>query len=243
LDTWIALSSKLVTIPKADIDVSAAVTTYLPLSINSRHDTLITAITGSLALRRVFKWEARPGWNMSFSAAYGFAARKNFHKYTVPVEQNQNSTNQGYTTPGASQSIPTVLIRNDDAVTAGGIASGYANTTANLANSLTLTFSPYDPITLRIGYSLTNGFKYATNPTADQYTSIYAKPGPGRYDSERGVIEVGYEITDYLELALGILTVQPPFGPDNHTVYFPWLNATSPSSNYTQFYLNVGGSI
>jgi len=236
-DTGLGLGTKLVTIPGAGIDVTTSLGVSLPISATSRHAGLIMGLSGSIGLKRAFKWEVRPNWHMGLIASYGFLAKKNFHKSIVTVQQNQDVPT------GAGTKTPTLLTRADDPIVNGGLSAGYALTSHTISNSFNLTYSPHDIVALTFTYSIANGFKYPLVNKVDDLTSQFAKVGPGRFDEERGIIDLTVDVTDYLSLSAGIFTAQPPFAPDNKTRYFPFFNAASAANNYTSFYLAVGGTI
>jgi hypothetical protein len=77
-DLWLTLRApRLYTIPKINVYLNPAFRVILPTSLQSQYQTLVMALTPSLAAGRTF-------WRDKIRVGYGFGFTKNFHRYTSP---------------------------------------------------------------------------------------------------------------------------------------------------------------
>jgi hypothetical protein len=227
-DLLLGASARLYKIPKIDVDLWGSYRMPIPISLDSIQAGLITAIITGAGASRNFEWTVKGDWRMSLTVRYDFVFRKNFNRFNVPVYQSSND-------PYA----PTLIARSDDTIVQGGVGRGGANTNMTLTNGLTVSWTPWDFLSVTLFASITNGFRYAITDTPDFYTPPYATAGPGRFDLVRTNVDFTFTLMPQLLLSAGLFTAQPPFAPDNKTLYNPWLNTQSAANNYSQLYVSL----
>lgn len=227
-DLLVGASARLYKIPKADIDLWGSYRMPIPISMDSIQASLVTAIITGVGASRNFEWQVRPGWRMSLTVRYDFVFRKNFNRFNVPVYRASDN-------PYA----PTLHTRANDTLIDGGVGRGAANTDFSFSNGLTVSWTPWDIVSLSLFASIGNTFRYPITDVRDAYTPAQAYAGAGRIDVVRTNIDVTFNLTQQLLLSTGVFTASPPFAPDNKTLYPPFVNAVSAASNFTQIYLSL----
>ncbi len=226
-DLLLGASARLYKIPVIDVDLWASFRFPIPLSMQSIQAGLVTAVVPGVGASHNFDWAVNSTWRMSLTVRYDFVFRKNFHVNNVPVYRTVDD-------PYA----PTLITRANDTLTDGGIGRGVASTSFTFSNAITVSFNPWDFVSLSLFASIGNGFKYPITEAADFYTSSFATPGAGRFDTVRTNIDLTFIIMPQIMLSAGVFNSAPPFAPDNRTVYNPFVNP-SLANNFTQVYVSL----
>ncbi len=226
-DLLLGASARLYKLPVIDVDLWGSFRLPIPLSLQSIQAGLVTALVPGVGASRNFEWAVSSTWRMSLTVRYDFVFRKNFHVNNVPVYR---AIEDPY--------APTLITRANDNLTDGGIGRGGASTSFTFSNAITVSFNPWDFVSLSLFASIGNGFRYPITETADFYTSSFATPGAGRFDTVRTNIDLTFIIMPQIMLSAGVFNSAPPFAPDNRTVYNPFVNP-SLANNYTQLYVSL----
>jgi outer membrane biosynthesis protein TonB len=235
-DISVNASSRLVQIPVVGIDVFAALRMPIPISLESQHQTLVTALAPAVGLAKNFDIPVKGDYHMNLNIRYDLGFRKNFHRFVTPLVSAES--NNG--------SAPLAIRSGTDPFIDGNLTRGGAtNVSHTVSNAVTISFTPQDLVTLSVFAQLVNGFKYAGQEqlVADEFTSPNARLGAGRLETIRSNIDLTISPTSYLWISAGIFTAQPVFAPDNKTINNPFWNQQSAANNYSQLYLSIGGQI
>jgi hypothetical protein len=227
-DLLLGASARLYKIPKIDVDLWGSYRMPIPLSLDSIQAGLITGIITGAGASRNFDWAVKGDWRMSLTVRYDFVFRKNFNRFNVPIYR---ATNDPY--------APTLHTRASDSLIDGGIARGAANTRFSFTNALTVSWTPWEIVSVSVFASIANAFRYPITDQPDFYTPPDAIAGPGRFDMVRTNIDVTVSVLPQLMLSAGVFNAAPPFAPDNRTLYNPFVNTQSAANNYTQLYTSL----
>lgn len=182
-----------------------------------------------LGLKASLKTAYRPAeW---FQLSYTFGATKNFNRYTNSVLDTS-----GFDAPVSTRS------GGAEQVGEGLVAIGTSRSTEwSLTHTVTASFA-YAGFGLDLSYGYYQYFVYDGASATAGSSSPYASSARGYRDLMRGVIEVSYTVNKYLSFALGTLTDQTPFGPNNNDLRFPFWDTSNGSDNRQSFYFDVVGS-
>ncbi|MCC6808880.1 MAG: hypothetical protein IT381_15745 [Deltaproteobacteria bacterium] len=227
-DLLLGASARLYKIPTIDVDMWGSFRLPLPISLDSVQATLVTALIPGLGLSKSFEWGVSAAWRMSLNIRYDFVFRKNFHRFNMPIQR-----------ASADPYAPTVYTRTTDTLVDGGVGRGGSNTDFSISNALTVSFSPWDIVSLSFFIGIGNTFRYPITSTRDFYTPEDAVVGAGRSDTVRSNIDVTITLLPQLLISAGVFTAAPPFAPDNRTLYAPFIIPQSAANNYTQLYVSL----
>lgn len=160
------------------------------------------------------------------SIVYGFGFVKNLNKFT-------NAT-------VSASAFPTLARPGGPELVGSDVLTSAANISYAFRNMLAVNVKFNDRWSASLTYLLYNNFRYYDAP-ADQFTSVYAKPGRGRSDSQWGIAAVTYGLdADSLwTLSAQTFTVAPPFSADNQTFRFPFYDFRSSADNYASVGLEL----
>lgn len=214
------------------IALSPSVGLTIPSSIESVHATLITALSaGVSATKKLGPF----GLRLSVNGSRSF--------YALPFNPTWAQT--------APANEPTIFI--------GRVGETFINTAGmnpawTLISGAGVTWSPTKAISVAVGYTYLNVWKYAAADSHDQYTpqaldsngGPVAREGMGRSDRVIGTIAVSYAINDHFGVDLSMFTAQAPLIKDNHTgLYtprFPWLAYGQLADNASSVSFGLSGN-
>ncbi|MCC6810094.1 MAG: hypothetical protein IT381_21875 [Deltaproteobacteria bacterium] len=235
-DLTVGASSRLYQIPVIGVDIFASLNMVAPISRESRFATLATSLSSGLGLAKNWDIPVKGDWHMGINLRYDLGFRKNFHTSVMPL----------ITSDAREDGLPLAIRASTDPYIPGSLTRGGGiNVSHTLSNALTLSWSIHDMVSLSFFASVTNGWKYAGQGqlVQDEFTSSYARLGPGRTESMRTNIDLTIQPWSWLSFSVGIFTAQPIFAPDNKTFNNPIWNSQSAANNYSSIYLSLGGQI
>jgi len=262
-DLWMGVAMpNIYTEPFTGIGFGAGVWAFAPVSIQSRAETLITAVR-PWALVTWNKWD--------FSFSYNLSARKNFHEYqhpTIDARQsfNQDCPNEGrcFLTPSIATG-PAVNVEDGKIRVAGNrtLDLRRRNVSHTFIHILSGGYTFFDSLTPSATFMLASSFRYPQE-AADQFTSPNARGNSwGHTDVMVGVLDVTYSPFDHVAFSTGVFNFQPVFADhrgsglpgwnqsglsggvqDSKLVpNFPFFDFFTPGNNYTSFYFDITVSI
>ncbi|MBN2360514.1 MAG: hypothetical protein JXR83_13750 [Deltaproteobacteria bacterium] len=208
--------------PVTGIGFGANCSFAIPVSMQSRSATLITAVRPALSVN--WSWQ-------DLSLNYGIAFRKNFHMYTNVVHSRNDLPLSLQYRPGGAEDLGNGIIAE------GGMRNG----SHSLSNSFEASYTFFKTVTAAVGLFVNNSWMY-TQPLSDQYSSEYAHAA-GQSDSTAGSISLSYRPWEHLGFTLGVSSQQPAFTADNKSLRFPFFDFISTSNNLSSFFLSVTGSV
>lgn len=221
-DIVLKLTDKVYQIPVLGISLTPGVASAIPVSAQSQYSHLITTLQGSVGLSRGF-------FGDRLIIGYGFAVTKFFHSTSVPVidytnDPIQDPNNPQLNTPGAT-SASSDLSRFADG--AGGLVASYS-----VVHQVAATFSVNDKVSLTSLYVIGDTFKLpipncttylgagvgyvntcANGATVAQTQGATVTTG-GDSGSQVFLINVSYQVNDYLSADVSLLTASPQRHPD-----------------------------
>lgn len=163
------------------------------------------------------------------SATWQVYATKNFNKYTNNVLDSDDFDIAPLTRAGGAE-----------AVAEGLAAIGSGNPEWGLTNRGILEFSFLEKFSFTIDFLYTQSWTY-NDIEIDALSSPNAVAGRGYTDLATGTLEVAYDVTDYLNVALGTTTEQTPKTADNKEFRFPFWDTSNGADNRQIFYLDLTG--
>jgi hypothetical protein len=221
-DTSLGLSyARIVVIPGIDVNVGGSLGCSFPTSIQSRYRTLYMSSRAGLSLSRA----AGP-----LFISYGFSFFKNFNEYDQPAVDT-----------GEEQYVVLAHFRGHEQLTTDLIATGGANTSFGIMNSLMVSWGITDELSLTVMYGLNQSWTYRSFPD-DEYKAELADAGRGYRDAQSGTIDVSYQLDEHLGISAGVDTATAPKTADNQAWIFPFANFWDRYRNNTSIYLGVGGN-
>jgi hypothetical protein len=178
-----------------------------------------------------FSWPIGP-----VTLSYQFRFTKNFNRYTSPVVH-------------ASDTAPVAVARMRGAEELGAdlIALGGNNVEYVIGNRLTAewelgkTFGFERLVRITADYLLTNAWTYRSYPS-DELRADDAVAGRGQRDLAAATFAVEVGVIQHLNLALGVVSYQPPQTSDNKGFRAPFFNFWDLANNYTTIYFDVIGA-
>jgi hypothetical protein len=212
-DIWLTIRNpKIYTIPKLEININPSIRFILPSSEESRYATLIMGITPSVSLSRSF-------WKDRISLSYGLGFTKNFHRYTSP------SLN-----PDQSGTASTIGGNYYDGAYGAGISNFYNdptrvgetgayNTSFSVMNSFSGGFQFTDKVGFDALYILISPFAYdhACTQVIQGYTidtCRFGDPSARKGMSQVLWLTLGYQALPWLGLAVAYINWAPTYHPD-----------------------------
>lgn len=202
-----------------------------PTSLESRYSSLLVGWRTGVSVGRTFG---------PVDISYQFRFTKNFHDDAAPTLR--------FDQYGAGTVTGTSYRNRGPGGELGeGILTDYS-----LMNRLTVTVEFLEQFYASLDFIIFNSFHYDTN-TADTITdpvtgaviqldsSPYAQPGRGQVDLTQATLEIGWTPIQYLTVALGVTSYQPPVKDDNGGLRFP-ISFSEASQNFTTLYLDVIGT-
>jgi len=222
-DVSLALNHfRLWEIPKTGIRLSGSISFSFPTSPQSRYRRLYFSSRANVGLSKAIG-------PVYLSYSLGFF--KNFNQYTTPA----------VSTSDVGDHVILAHFEGNEQLTTDLVATGGANTSFGLLNMFLVSWNITDRLSLALMYNINNSWTYTSYPK-DELSSPYAEAGRGQRDSHGGVIDISYQIKDYLSVSLGSETFVAPKSADNKSFVFPFLNLSNNSRNNTYFYLSVTGT-
>lgn len=200
------------------VRIGLGLTFAVPNSRLSRFQGKYGALTPAISLSRPKLFDGR------LSLSYSFAVVKNFNKYTNAVV--------------SADEFPTLARPSGPELAGSDILTSAANTSFSLRNMVAASVEITKSLEFSLTYLLFNGYRYYSAPD-DQYTSVYAKSGRGRADSQWGIVALTYSFDKAWSLAAQAYTVSPPFSADNKTFRFPFYDFRSTADNYSSVGLEL----
>jgi hypothetical protein len=91
-----------------------------------------------------------------------------------------------------------------------------------------------DKLSASVDFAIFNYIRYSTGEAFSSADLV----STGRSDFTMGVVDVSYQLHKNVLVSAGILSQQPALTSDNETVRFPFYDFTSPSNNFTRWYLS-----
>jgi hypothetical protein len=221
-DLWLTAGlPRLFTIPRARLDVPASLRVILPLSAQSRFQTLRLGLTGTTGLGRAF-------WKDRLRVGYALGFTKNLHAYSTPgldpgpLDAGETGGNPHAPLSGVGISN---LYANPSLVGTGGF-----NTSFSLSNALSAHVAIADRWSGDVLYMWTDGFTYAhrcvvdvsgqTVDTCRTGAVVAADSGSevtGRGHKRAQVfwVTVSYQAAPWLDLSLAWVNWAPRMKPDS----------------------------
>lgn len=171
---------------------------------------------------------------------YQFRFTKNFHQGASPtLDFDRYGTGATTGTPFRGRGP-------------GGEVGEGISTEFNLMNRLTVTVEIPANLYFALDFIIYNSFHYdlsdedqitdpVTGAVIDLDSSPHAQSGRGQVDLTSATLEFGWAPIQYLTVALGVTSYQPPIKDDNSGLRFPF-NFSEASANFTTVYLDVIGT-
>ena len=164
------------------------------------------------------------------SLSYQFAGTKNF-----------NRSNNYVLDPKDFSIAPISRAGGAEALSDGLVATGVSPTEWSIYNRGILELKFLEKFTFTIDFVYTQAWGYQSFPI-DELSSPNAKAGRSYSDLTDGTLELNYDVTDYLGVALGTVTEQLPKTSDNKEFRFPFWDTSNGAANRQTFYLDVVGT-
>jgi hypothetical protein len=211
---------RYLTIPRTGVSLSSSLRATLPLSAQSRYQSLLVASTLTTSLSRGFFGE-------KLRASYSLGFTKNFHRYTTPGVSQQDG--EAAEAGGNSYSaVAGVGLSNLFADPARAGAAGY-NTSFSFSNTAALHYKIAESWSLDLLYMWVDGFGYGHRCTVDaggQTVNTCRTGAEVAASSESEVESRGhrrsqvfwvtgtYGVNDWLSLSAAWVTWSPRHKPD-----------------------------
>ena len=208
-------------IPVVDINIDASVALSFPTSPQSRFRDLYVSSRAKLGFSR----SIGPVY-----ISYRFFFFKNFNEYTSPTVD----------TSDVGEHVVLAHFEGNEQLTSDLISVGGNNVSFGIINALLVSWNITSELALAVYYELNNSWTYNSFPN-DELSSEYAQGGRGQRDVQRGIVDVGYQFTDYLNVSLGVETLVAPKSLDNESFIFPFMNFSNNYRNNTSVYLSLTG--
>jgi len=189
----------------------------LPISIESRHQGLLFALSAGVNAIRKF-WE--------INCSYAFSFKKNFHRWTAAQVPNQ------YYIPPSP-----ILEWNDPELVLNRFQpQRYNNSSFSFSNRFSASYGFMEKFSFSISFGLAHAFKYSK--PIDEF-SVEDADSVGRTDIMMGGLNLNYAAYDNVSLSFGASTAQAPYYRDNTGIRFPFFDFVSTADNLTSLYLNL----
>ncbi len=207
--TW-----KPITLP-GGLRMNTSLTVTIPTSRASDYLGRYTTLTPALSVSKGGLWGDK------LSLIVGVAMINNFNKYTTAILPNTPEF-AGYARLNGQE-----VLQGGQEISTGQPLTSFAMRSLAVA-SLQLT----KRVNFSLTYLLFKGFRYYDAPKDDN-SSIYAKAGRGRNDSQWGIASLGYNLDEegHTELSFSTFTASAPFSADNKTYRFPFWDFRSTADN------------
>lgn len=221
-DVWLGASlPRFATIPRVNVAVSGSTRFVLPVSAQSRFQTLRLGVTATGMLSRAF-------WSDRFRLAYGLWFSKNFHAFTTPG-LDPESLAAGETGRNPYSGLSGVGISNFYADPS-RVGSGEVNTSYSFANVLSVAVKLPGKWFADAMYMWRDGFAYGVPcrvnmggsevDTCRTGDAVAARSGseldrPGHRKSQLFWATVGYNVRDWVNVSLAWITAAPRLKPDS----------------------------
>jgi hypothetical protein len=211
-DVWLTLRNpRVYTIPKIDVYLNPAFRVLLPTSMESRFQTLVMALTPSLALGRTF-------WKDRIRVGYGFGFTKNFHTHTTTQLTPSSGGSAGTAGGNPSDGAVGTSIANfyNDPTRVGAI--GPFNVNYSFSHTISGGIQLTDRWSFDVLYVVIDAFIYEGACTSSNVTvggvavdtcasgsAVAANSGAdlhGHHDSQVFWATLGYQPLDWLGLSL-----------------------------------------
>ncbi len=190
---------------------------YFPTSYTSRYATRLLGLSARLGLNRKLG---------GFQFAAGSRVVRYVSRYTQAVVPEY-------------EEHPGDLPCSGLAVDGGTICGGRATTHTTLIHDFTLGYDFTDRISAGLYLFVINHFSYAEEP--DALSSPYAS-GENQRDLTWGVVDLSYQMREWLGYSIGVSSYQPAKTEDGARLRFPFWDLEGRAENYVTFYFDVTGS-
>lgn len=235
LDVWLWLSAaNLYTEPHSKIRLSGQFRLVIPSSYESVYANLALGMALGLNLSRGFKLPRDFGVSLSL----GSVVTKNFHtKIYRGNGPDDTSGCRAATSPGG---IATGPIGEQPTFADTDTCGGFLNTNVSVVTSGSIGLS-WRKVSFGVTLIVVNAFKYAF--PKDQYQSMNAV-ARGQSDATWGMLSLGYDVNDHLNLSLGMSSYQPVRTADQKGIRFPFFDFSSGNAaNNTQVFVSMSGTL
>lgn len=125
-------------------------------------------------------------------------------------------------------------------VDSGTICGGSAGVHTTWIHDFTVGYDITRSLSVAAYFFILNRFSYAPTET-DELSSPNAT-GENQRDATWGVIDLSYQMNDWLSYSLGLSSYQPAKTEDGQRLRFPFWDAESPANNFTTVYLDIQGT-
>lgn len=159
--------------------------------------------------------------------AYRLRFSKNFHEYSNARVDTSELTDSSMLRAGGAEDLG-----------GGFMATSFQNISYFVRNRLLLSWNISDAWSYQAMVRVTNMFRYYEAPL-DEYSSIYAKEGQGRVDTQLGTMSLNYVMGGSLIWSATTTTWSAPWTNDNQSYRFPFWDFFSASDNITTVSLSV----
>ncbi|MEN9581013.1 MAG: hypothetical protein RJA70_4022 [Pseudomonadota bacterium] len=205
---------------------------YIPTSLTSRGETLVTALEAQINVTQPVA---------DFALLFRTAARKNFHSYTSPVVDVEDN------------SLATCLAREggSERIDALSCSPGGNNTSHSWNNRVGVRYTPFEEWSFLAYYTLAHSWTYEgydtgraeqcnpLDPASCARSGEGAQAGRGRRDSQLGQLLAAYEATSNLTLTLGVATGSATRTDNDRSIRFPFFDINNQALNLTTYSLSV----
>jgi len=218
-DLWLdyGWQPKWMKIPYVGVTVTPSIRLGFPTSIVSRSRSMMLSVGPAVTLSREFKL-LKGKWLNSISLLYAFRPTKYFHEY-----RTQQVDVQVGCTPAQADS-PYCL------------HNGMQNIDWRFVNTFAVSLKIMPKLTFDATLMVINDLAYnvpeQTVETASGLKVTLPESEVNHRGALWGILEVGYDLFDWLGLAVGLSTYHPQLTPESD-YYAPFFN------RYAQFYFDV----
>ncbi len=214
--------------PTSDSSASLALNAWfdlvLPASLASQIATKYLGLRfGAEATFSPFDW---------LELGYELSVTKNFNALPNTVIDARDFSAPPKARAGDPAGVDTFLIATGAGVTEWGVG-----------NSVYLSFSFLERLTLYVEFNITHAFTYLRDIPKDELSSPFAHANRGRSEVMGGTIELAIELMDHLSVAIGTVTEQTPYSLDGQTLRSPFWDGTNGATNRQVIYLDVTGTM
>lgn len=192
---------------------------YFPTSPESEYATRLVGLSGRLGLSRKLG---------GFTFLVGSRYIRHLLRETHPV------------VPDYAEHAADRPCLGGMAVDGGTMCGGAANLHTTLLHDLNVSYDFTPHLSATVTLLIYNRFSYAGEP--DQLSSSYAT-GENQRDITWGIIDLSYQLNDWLTYSVGISSYQPAKTEDGQRLRFPFWDVEGRAENYTTFYLDIAGKI
>lgn len=122
----------------------------------------------------------------------------------------------------------------------GMVCGGMSNAHTTFIHDFNIGYEFTRQLSATVTLLVYNRFSYASEP--DELSSPYAT-GENQRDATWGIVDLSYELTDWLTYSLGISSYQSAKTEDGQRLRFPFWDLESRAENNTTLYMDITGRI